>query len=199
MRQPDAALHADRRARILAAAEQQFAEHGFHKATMQMIAAAAEMSPGNLYRYFPSKDAIIQAFAEGEREESAKTFAEVAAAADIVDGLLSATLRYVLEEPRESIAVTLEVLAEMTRNPAVAAPIEAVERAVHADFREVLTHARTAGRLRPDLDPDAAAMLLLALADGLLTRRLLRAGLDAERVTAALRELLERYLRAPSL
>lgn len=197
MRQADANLQANRRSRILAAAEQVFAAHGFHKASMQDIAAAAGMSPGNLYRYFPAKTAIIEAFAEMEREESAAAFADVAAASTIVEGLMEATRGFILGQTSDSIAVALEVMAETTRNPAVAASVEAAERAVHEDFRKMLASAQEAGRVRRDLDPDAAAALLLAVADGLVARRLLRQGMDLAKVTCELRELLERYLETP--
>lgn len=197
MRQADAALRADRRNRILAAAEQVFAAQGFHQASMQDIAAAAGMSPGNLYRYFASKTAIIEAFAEAEREESATAFAKVAAAGTIVEGLLAVTRGVVLEQTRGGMAVAFEVMAEATRNPAVAATVEAAERAVHEDFRKMLAEAQQAGRVRPDLDPDAAATLLLAVADGLLARRLLRQDMDLAAMMAELRELLERYLERP--
>ncbi|KMO34447.1 TetR family transcriptional regulator, partial [Methylobacterium tarhaniae] len=44
----------ERRTRILDAAEACFVRDGFHRATMHDVAAEASMSPGNLYRYFPS-------------------------------------------------------------------------------------------------------------------------------------------------
>ena len=59
MRQANTQLQADRRAEILDAAERCFIRSGFHQASMQEICAEAKMSPGNLYRYFPSKEAII--------------------------------------------------------------------------------------------------------------------------------------------
>ena len=50
----------ERRERILEAAERAFVRHGFHAATMQHVADEAGMSAGNLYRYFPSKEAIVE-------------------------------------------------------------------------------------------------------------------------------------------
>ena len=44
--------------RDLAAAQRCFVRSGFHGASMQDICAEAGMSPGNLYRYFPSKEAL---------------------------------------------------------------------------------------------------------------------------------------------
>ncbi len=64
----------ERQTRILDAAESVFARAGFHAATMQDVAAEAGMSPGNLYRYFASKDAIIAAMAERDRQQIAADF-----------------------------------------------------------------------------------------------------------------------------
>ncbi len=48
---------------ILQAAGLLFAEVGYDKATTNMIAARAGISPGSLYQFFPNKEAITQAFA----------------------------------------------------------------------------------------------------------------------------------------
>src|SRR5919206_2725488 len=68
---------ADRRAQILDAAERSFCRSGFHRTTMQDIAAEAGMSPGNLYRYFPSKDALVAGLCERDRVGLATEFADV--------------------------------------------------------------------------------------------------------------------------
>ena len=47
------------RARILAAARTVFEEHGHAHGTTNRIAAAAGLSVGSLYQYFPNKDAIL--------------------------------------------------------------------------------------------------------------------------------------------
>jgi AcrR family transcriptional regulator len=46
-------------ARVLAAAEQAFAEAGYEGATVAGIAERAGVSTGNVYRYFESKDALF--------------------------------------------------------------------------------------------------------------------------------------------
>ena len=53
--------------RILDAAKACFLRSGFQGASMQQICAEAGMSPGALYRYFPSKEAIIEAICEADR------------------------------------------------------------------------------------------------------------------------------------
>lgn len=47
--------------RIVAAARQVFAERGFAAASIADIAARAQISTGNVYRYFPGKDEVFAA------------------------------------------------------------------------------------------------------------------------------------------
>jgi AcrR family transcriptional regulator len=52
-------LKPETRARVLAAAEQAFAEAGYEGATVAGIAERAGVSTGNVYRYFENKDALF--------------------------------------------------------------------------------------------------------------------------------------------
>ena len=55
-----------RRQSILDAARDVFFKHGYAAATIPKVAAAAELAPGTLYLYFPSKDALYaELLAEG--------------------------------------------------------------------------------------------------------------------------------------
>ena len=54
----------DIRDEIIAAARDRFAHYGYQKTTMAEIAADCNMSPGNLYRYFPGKLDIAVAIAK---------------------------------------------------------------------------------------------------------------------------------------
>src|SRR5690242_15568423 len=87
MRTANAQRQSDRRTEILDAAERCFARAGFHQASMQDICSEAGMSPGNLYRYFPSKEALIAGICERNRAEAAASFARVGQAADFFDAL----------------------------------------------------------------------------------------------------------------
>ena len=53
--------------RILEAAKSCFVRSGFQGASMQEICAECGMSPGALYRYFPSKESIVEAICEADR------------------------------------------------------------------------------------------------------------------------------------
>src|SRR5437660_12047932 len=85
MRRANIQAQSDRRAEILAAAQRCFVRSGFHGASMQDICSEAGMSPGNLYRYFPSKEALIAGIAERDRAEVAQDFAR----ADLSRGLFA--------------------------------------------------------------------------------------------------------------
>ena len=52
------------RERIMAKADELFRQFGFGKTTVAEIAAELDMSPANIYKFFSSKDAIVQAGAE---------------------------------------------------------------------------------------------------------------------------------------
>ena len=55
---------AARREQIVDAAMTRFAEGGFHSTGMAEVIAATGLSAGAVYRYFPSKEALIRAIVE---------------------------------------------------------------------------------------------------------------------------------------
>jgi len=64
----------DTRARIVETADTLFRRLGFAKTAVADIAAELGMSPANVYRFFPSKTAIVQAICQrclSEVEEAA--------------------------------------------------------------------------------------------------------------------------------
>jgi AcrR family transcriptional regulator len=58
-----------RRKQILAAARDAFRAHGFHAASMAVVAAGARISVGQIYRYFDNKEAIVAAIVGENIEE----------------------------------------------------------------------------------------------------------------------------------
>lgn len=63
--------------RVLAAADLEFGEHGFHRAQMTAIAARADISAGALYRLFADKESIAEALASRYLEDTAAVFAPI--------------------------------------------------------------------------------------------------------------------------
>ncbi len=58
-----------RRQRLLEAAAQAFAIHGFSKTTVEEIAASAGVSKGLVYAYFDSKDDLLSAVLDSTLDE----------------------------------------------------------------------------------------------------------------------------------
>ena len=54
----------DTRARIVETADALFRRLGFAKTAVADIAAELKMSPANVYRFFPSKSAIVEAICQ---------------------------------------------------------------------------------------------------------------------------------------
>ena len=100
---------ADRRGRIIQAAERAFVRHGFHATTMQHVAAEAAMSPGNLYRYFRSKEAIVQELCAREQADRASSFAAFAEADSVIAAMAEGLRRNLLGKPREKMQMILEI------------------------------------------------------------------------------------------
>src|ERR1700732_1855326 len=99
MRRANAQRQSDRRLEILDAAQRCFARSGFHGASMQEICAEAGMSPGNLYRYFPSKEALIAGICERNRAEAADSFLAVDQAPGFFEGLAALARDQLVEGP----------------------------------------------------------------------------------------------------
>lgn len=65
-----------KRGKIFDAALQVFAERGFHNATMDEIAQASEVAKGTLYRYFSSKEDLLEQLLRSTSRELVVRFSE---------------------------------------------------------------------------------------------------------------------------
>jgi len=107
-----------------------FALNGFDGTSMQDLAQATQMSVGNFYRYFPSKDAIIIALVKRELMEIETVFGAVQTAAD-PGAILMQLLRHRIETlPFEEAALWSEVQAASYRSPEIATLIGTVDETV---------------------------------------------------------------------
>jgi TetR/AcrR family transcriptional regulator, repressor for uid operon len=162
----------DRRRRtILAAAERAFVRHGFHASTMQDVAVEAGMSPGNLYRYFPSKDAIVAGLCEYDQEEMASDFVDLAAAGDVVGAIEQVLTKRLVEEPRERLQLMVEIWAESARNPVIASIQSKIDAVVRERLLATVEAAKRSGAAAPGIDVDFAVRALMTIGAGLFKRR----------------------------
>ena len=184
------------RQRVLAAALRCFAAKGFHGTSMQEVCAVADMSPGALYRHFPSKDAIIEAIAEQERENNRKFFQQLDVTDNVFETLLNTGFAWMRDvSSREAAALCVEVLAEAHRNPRIREIFARNLTEARAALRGTLSRAQANGEVDRDLDLDVAVTVFMALGDGLLARMPLEPDMAPDRIEPGLRLLLRRMLQ----
>jgi TetR/AcrR family transcriptional repressor of uid operon len=186
MRRANTQLQMDRREEILAAAKRCFSRSGFHGSSMQEICAEAQMSPGSLYRYFPSKEAIIAGIAEQDRADVAEKFQAIVEAHDFFEALAFAARVYIVEESMDEVCLHAEIKAESRRNPEVAKIYASVEQEVKAGMLSVLRAGVSRGDIPTHVNLEIAATMLMALVDGLYWRRAVDPAFDAETVLPTL-------------
>lgn len=197
MRRANSQLQMDRRGEILAAAKRCFSRSGFHGTSMQEICAEAQMSPGSLYRYFPSKEAIIAGIAEQDRADVAEKFQAIIEAPDFFEALAHAARHYIVEESDEEVCLQTEVKAESRRNPEVAKIYAGVEQEVKAGMLSLLRAGVARGVIPQSVDLEIAATMLMALVDGLYWRRAVDPEFDAETVLPTLLSVTHFLLAGP--
>jgi AcrR family transcriptional regulator len=169
----------DRREEILDAAQHCFARSGFHRTSMQEICAEARMSPGGLYRYFASKEAIIAGIAERDRADVAEHFQAIREAPDFFKGLEAAARHYFVDRPIDEVLLCAEIMSESRRNSEVARIHGTIEAEVKKGLMNVLRQAGERGTIRRDIDLETVAAILMALADGFAWRRAADSSFDA--------------------
>lgn len=185
-----------RQAKISEAALACFGRSGFHGASMQDICAEAGMSAGALYRYFPSKAAIIVAIVEAEREQHAQMFAPLEHAQDPLAALQALGEAFLTEQMTGNTGMlTFDVIAEAGRNPEVQQAVEKTASFVRDTLCQAMTRGQALGVVDPHLDIGAACQLIMALGDGLCVQVCGPHTIPVARMTAALKLLLERFCR----
>ena len=171
---------ADRRDRILAAAERAFAEHGFHATTMQHVAEAARMSAGNLYRTFPSKESIVEGLCARDQQERIDSFVRFAQEGSVFAAFEAGLREHFATRTRDKARLALEVWAEGARNPTIAAMSLAVDADIIGKISHVIRIAKERGQALPSVDVESSARFLFTYFGGLLKRQALEPDFDTE-------------------
>tara|TARA_R110002020_G_scaffold106504_3_gene247887 strand:+ start:8687 stop:9310 length:624 start_codon:yes stop_codon:yes gene_type:complete len=123
---------------ILEKVKSVFASHGFSGASMQDLAQAAQMSVGNFYRYFPSKDAIITALVKRDLMQI-ETFFNAVRAADDPGAKFMELFRLRIETlPFQDAALWSEAQAASFRVPEIATLMGAMEETVRINVVNAL-------------------------------------------------------------
>jgi AcrR family transcriptional regulator len=156
-----------RRAAILAAAVALASESGMGSVQIAPVAERAGIAAGTVYRYFPSKTALVTALVEAQ---SAAEIAALGRAAGAAPGPLSALCASIATFAGRALAQRRLAFAQ------IAEPVEPEIEAARVSYRRALAgafetriRAALAGGHLPDQDAAAAAAALVgALIEGLI-------------------------------
>ena len=157
-----ARLDAERRAAVVAAAEAEFAAHGFSRGSLNVIARRAGVAKGSLFQYFADKRDICDVASQRVRSHMEDRIRELDATRpffEFLTDLLDAWVTYFAEHPRER---ALHAAANFEVETDARVSVRAV---AHRHYLEVLRplvqDARGRGDVRPDADTDTLLSLLL--------------------------------------
>ncbi|MEC3918791.1 TetR/AcrR family transcriptional regulator [Nocardia sp. CDC160] len=184
-------------ARIVDAGQQVLITHGYDGASTNRIAAAANISPGSLYQYFPNKDAVVAAVIERYTRE-------------VADRVRARVLSNLGKPPEVSVPETISYLLDALGNdrellravveqtPRLAAdgPVVAFEQQIGELSRVALSMGHYP--IPDDIDTDAAAWMLVRAVEHLTIRYLLDAPpIPRDRFLADLNRLILNFFRDP--
>ncbi|MDX5629175.1 MULTISPECIES: TetR/AcrR family transcriptional regulator [unclassified Brenneria] len=128
-----------RRDQIIAAARFCFRRAGFHGAGMAAIASQANLSVGQIYRYFANKDAIIEEMVSQIVNNKLQLLRLSGDHSAQMIKMLAERILVGDEKTREDDnALMLEVTAEATRNPRVAAILQEADNKLFQQATEML-------------------------------------------------------------
>jgi AcrR family transcriptional regulator len=170
------------------AAYREIAERGFEGLRTREVASEVGVNIATLHYYFPTKESLIRAVLDHAMGRFRTTLAPHGSPADQLRNYLRATRKLLLEEP-ELGAVMAELALRSVRDDSIGTIMNEMYDVWHTTLRGLLRRAVKEGKLRPEVDNDAVAALIIAT----LTSMTLPVMSDASRGDQALRQL-ERWL-----
>ena len=167
MRKRDPIKHEEKRRQILEVAECCFLRDGFRGASISDICAEAQMSPGHLYHYFKSKEAIVRDLTELHLQRVASRFEEMTAKTNVLEAFLSEIDVWRKKKAKRNPALICEVVAEASRNPAIAEILQRRTQALRDILAGFLREGQQRGQIDRQLDPDLTAAVVLSVVDAI--------------------------------
>lgn len=160
---------AERKAQIVDEAMRLAAELGPDRMTTQKLADAVGITQAAIFRHFPNKSEIWQAVADRICSVlPAKILESDAPPLDRVRAIVQRQFEFIVKTPSiPAILYSRELHAE---NEALRKQFSAMLTRRQQLFAGLFKAASEAGDIRPDLDPEDAALLVLAFIQGIAMR-----------------------------
>ena len=173
-----------RRQELVLAAYREIAARGFEGLRTREVAAEVGVNIATLHYYFPTKESLIRAVLDHAMNRFRTTLAPHGSPTDQLRIYLRSVRTLLVEEP-ELGAVMAELALRSVRDRSIGPIINEMYDLWHVTLRGLLRRAVRESGLRPELDSDAVAALIIAT----LTSLTLPVMADARRGDRALRQL----------
>lgn len=187
--------HEGRKQEILEAAHRCFLRNGLQGASISMICKEAGISPGHLYHYFPSKEAIVEHMADDYLSRLHAHFDGHEDGEATATVLLSELWSMNGWDDLAHCRILFELLAEAGRNEAVRAILKANTDGVRKLLAETLKAGQARGEVDPDLDPEHTSAVLVALLDAAPMLPLMTSGIGFEESRKLITTMVSRFLQ----
>ena len=181
---PKGSVSEKRREELVLAAYREIAERGFEGLRTREVAAEVGVNIATLHYYFPTKEALIRGVLDHAMSRFRTTLAPHGSASHQLRNHLRAARTLLVEEP-ELGAVMAELALRSVRDSSIGSIMNEVYDEWQVTVRRLLRRSVKEGGLRPDIDSDAVAALIIAT----LTSMTLPVMADASRGDRALRQL----------
>lgn len=181
-----------RKAQIINAACECFAEKGFHKASMQDVAKTAHLSIGAIYNYFKSKEEIITAAASQDQRQNQELFENIGKRG-IEDPLLEVFKTYMLvlksTEPKK-LSLNLDLFSESSRNSEVAHQVKGSGKTILQGVMSLVSNYQQGGIFDSSLDTEALTRVFLSFYFGALVQKVIEPEIDLDKYIEACEMIL---------
>lgn len=183
-----------RRQQILDAAQLCFGRKGFHETSMQDVFAESGLSAGAVYRYFKSKNDIVQALATQTMGQLRAKLVDAIATdplptpADLVHFMATEVVQH--SGPEGRIRLAPQVWAMAMVNQDTAQYVRQAMLTMRTLWADYAVRMRDQGWLPADTDIDAVAATLISLLPGFMLQHLIVGDPDPEAYARGVRTLL---------
>lgn len=154
-----------------------------------------DISPGHLYYYFDSKEAIVEAMIEASISDADIQLESLSPGDDPITLVISRVLSARTKQRDATHFLLFDMLAEAGHNPAIAKLLRDHNRALRSRFASLLRKGQENGQIDRSLDPDLAASVVISAIDGAKALNVRDPKLSKEGVGDHLAKLITRFLK----
>lgn len=175
-------FHTPRRAQIIEAAQARFAQSGFQGATMAELSQQSGLSSGQLYRYFASKEALIDAVVRLVARQWYRQLREKLTGLEDFSAILFPQSPFWADWPARDRVLLLETFSEASRN-------RQIQSILRQEEQVLVTQGASPASLPAETQRRAGIELLLTLINGVVCRTFQEDDIDRNTVALVTRFL----------